>query len=216
MPNSQSSSIISASVANPHALNHAQDDAEMFEVMKPPRNDFDMFLHRPQSTGQRKARKMVHRDGDWHSSVHVWLVCKDQVVLQKRSADKDTFPNQWDISAAGHIEYGADSRESAVREVTEELGVECTKEELIYGFTCPSEQAPLGGCNCFEDVYFLFRDKDELSFSLGTAEVTDVKWMEISDLKRALKEGDDRYVPKTKQYTNAFFTRLQTISESTS
>ena len=115
---------------NPHALDTAQDDAECFEVMLPPPTDeqdsFDMYHDRPSSAGFTKARKQVHRDGDWHRSVHVWVVdlVRREVVLQQRSPHKDTFPNRWDISAAGHIENGADSRETAIRELAEELGVE--------------------------------------------------------------------------------------------
>jgi 8-oxo-dGTP pyrophosphatase MutT (NUDIX family) len=62
--------------------------------------------------------------------------------------------------AAGHIESGADSAETAVRELAEELGVECSRAELDFAFTVPAEQAWMGGCNCFEDVYFLERSSD--------------------------------------------------------
>ena len=157
---------------NPHALATAQEDDESFEVMQAPPADFDIYKDRPQSTGRCKARKLAHRDADWHRSVHVWIVDIDsidqskrkcKILLQQRSPHKDTFPNRWDISAAGHIEAGTtDSKATAVREVQEELGLDnITVESLIFAFTCPAEQAPIGGCNCYEDCYFLIRKQED-------------------------------------------------------
>ena len=48
-------------------------------------------------TGEVKERSLVHRDGDLHGTSHVWLVRyrpskgSADVLLQKRSADKDSF-----------------------------------------------------------------------------------------------------------------------------
>lgn len=212
-------------MSNPHALTSAQDDSECFEVMLPPPTDgsFDMYKDRPPSAGTTKARKQVHRDGDWHRSVHVWVVDlkRQEVVLQQRSPNKDTFPNRWDISAAGHIENGADSRETAARELAEELGMdastltESSSEEqqqsssgLVFAFTCPAEQEPWGGCNAYEDVYFLHRDKESCQFSIGEAEVTAVKWIELKILRTYWDTNHQDYVPRVRPYQEAFFKAL--------
>ena len=35
-------------------------------------------------TGEKKLRTEVHRDGDWHKAVHVWILnSKNQLLLQK-------------------------------------------------------------------------------------------------------------------------------------
>lgn len=198
---------------NPYALSTAQDDDEMFEVMVAPLADFDMSNDRPISTGNLKARKRVHKDQDWHRSVHIWLVDISQrkVAMQKRSMNKDTFPGRWDISAAGHIEAGGDSKETAVREVAEELGLTVKEDELVFGFTCPAEQAPWGGCNAYEDVYFLERDSQNCTFSIGAAEVTSVKWIDINELARLLNERNVDYVPRVDHYIRSFFQHLKTM-----
>ena len=199
---------------NPHALNHSQDAQEMFDIMETPTADFDMYKDRPVPTGHQKARAAVHKDGDWHRSVHIWLVdfSKGTIALQKRSPNKDTFPNRFDISAAGHVEAGVlNSRETAVRELAEELGIDDIQnpnEELKFAFTCPAEQAGLGGCNCYEDVYFLERSEEQCHVKLGKAEVTAFKWMPIQKLERVLRDRDDEYVPRVDQYLDAFFQYL--------
>ena len=91
-------------------------------------------------TGEVKERSQIHRDGDLHGTSHVWLVRyraekkSADVLLQKRSADKDSFPGCYDISSAGHIPAGMDFRESALRELKEELGITARAEELHERF----------------------------------------------------------------------------------
>ena len=87
-------------------------------------------------TGQTKERNKVHADGDLHRTSHVWIF-RDQpngrreVLLQKRSSTKDSFPGCYDISSAGHIPAGHGYIESALRELEEELGIISKEEELI-------------------------------------------------------------------------------------
>ena len=88
-------------------------------------------------TGRVKERSLAHRDGDLHGTAHVWLVRKNclgrwEVLLQKRSADKDSFPGVYDVSSAGHLPAGEDFRKSAVRELKEELGISAGPEQLSF------------------------------------------------------------------------------------
>lgn len=100
---------------------------------------FDIRDSAGNPTGEVKARSLVHRDGDIHGTSHVWLVRKNKksgydVLLQKRSDDKDSFPGCYDISSAGHLPAGADYRESAVRELEEELGIAVSPEDLLVSW----------------------------------------------------------------------------------
>lgn len=206
----------SGSTDNPHALQFSQDANEMFDVMEPPPETFDMYKDRPVPTGRRKARALVHKDGDWHRSAHIWLVdyARQNIGLQKRSPQKDTFPNRWDISSAGHLEAGtSDSRATALQELAEELGIDDIfnpQQELVFAFTCPAEQAPLGGCNCYEDVYILERDSEQCQIKMGAAEVTAFQWIPFQALEEALRSENQDYVPRVGPYLDAFFAHLAT------
>ena len=46
-----------------------------------------------------------------------------ELLLQKRSHDKDSFPDCYDISSAGHVPAGSSVLDSAIRELSEELGI---------------------------------------------------------------------------------------------
>ena len=52
------------------------------------------------------------------------------LLLQKRSKEKDSFPGCYDISSAGHISAGDEPLETALRELEEELGIKAEPEQL--------------------------------------------------------------------------------------
>ncbi|MCM1101790.1 MAG: NUDIX domain-containing protein [Acetatifactor muris] len=88
-------------------------------------------------TGHVKERNMVHREGDLHRTVHIWVIRKradggTDVLLQKRSEHKDAYPGCYDVSSAGHVRAGDDFETSALRELQEELGIIAAKEDLKF------------------------------------------------------------------------------------
>ena len=81
-------------------------------------------------TGVTKERNAVHRDGDLHRTSHVWIARENQdhkmeLLLQKRSMNKDSHPGCYDISSAGHIPAGMGYLESALRELKRGTGNLC-------------------------------------------------------------------------------------------
>lgn len=82
-------------------------------------------------TGKRAMKSEVHLKGWYHASVHVWLyTITGKVLIQLRTATKDTHPLFWDVSVAGHIGAGEDPETSAVREVAEEVGLDIVPANL--------------------------------------------------------------------------------------
>ena len=59
-----------------------------------------------------------------HPVVHALVLnAKGEILLQKRSPDKDIQPDKWDTSMGGHVDAGEAVEEALVREVGEELGI---------------------------------------------------------------------------------------------
>ena len=53
------------------------------------------------------SREEVHRLGLLHRSTHLIVFdSRGRVLLQRRSAEKDTFPGRWDSSVSGHVDSG--------------------------------------------------------------------------------------------------------------
>ena len=95
---------------------------------------FDILDADGAPTGEQKPRWQVHRDGDWHAALHIWVygVGEDGtpfVLFQRRSLSKDTWPGYLDVAVGGHLRAG-ESLEETAREAEEELGLTVTLGDL--------------------------------------------------------------------------------------
>ncbi len=141
-------------------------------------------------TGEVVPRETAHQTGIRHRTSHVWLLRrrngKPQLLLQKRSANKDSFPGCFDISSAGHIPAGTDFVQSALRELSEELGVEAEAEELIFcGQRRFEVRETFRGRPYWDrqvsNVYLLWRDMEAAEFHPQESELESVQWMDLCD-----------------------------------
>lgn len=66
-----------------------------------------------------------------HRTAHVVVYGSDgRILLQKRSMSKDIQPGKWDTAVGGHLDPGENYLQAAVREMSEELGVEAPADQL--------------------------------------------------------------------------------------
>lgn len=99
-----------------------------------PRELFDVVTSQGEPTGRTKRRSDVHRDGDWHRAVHVWItgIADDGAFLtfQRRSLAKDTWPGRLDATVGGHYRAG-EGLEETLRETEEEIGLTVDLSDLV-------------------------------------------------------------------------------------
>ena len=165
---------------------------------------FDVLDSNGNKTGEKKDRKLVHRDGDWHKAVHVWIMnSKGEFLMQKRSPNKDSHPNEWDISSAGHVVTGDDSMTTVLKEIEEELGLSASPREIELLFSCKKQSVLNNGTfinNEFNDVYLLKKDLDISTIKLQAEEVSDVRWFTAKEMESILKNKTPGYVPHPEEY----------------
>ena len=117
-----------------------------------------------------------------------------EVLLQKRSDEKDSFPGCYDISSAGHIPAGQGFVDSALRELKEELGVTAQPQDLIlcgqrsFQFSAVFHGKPFKD-NQVSNVYLLWLDRDAEEFTLQKEEISAVRWMPLADCLRNVENG---------------------------
>ncbi|KAL7150567.1 hypothetical protein ABFS83_05G121500 [Erythranthe nasuta] len=162
----------------------------------------DVLTATGEKTGTSKPRGDIHRDGDYHRAVHVWIFAEStqELLLQLRADCKDSWPGFWDISSAGHISAGDSSLVTARRELQEELGITLPKDafELLFNFL--EQWVTNAGKfinNEFCDIY-LVTTKDPIpleAFTLQESEVSDVKYIPLEEYISLLAKKDSKYVP---------------------
>lgn len=116
-------------------------------------------------TGEVKPRAAVHRDGDWHAAFHLWVLSGDEVLLQRRSERKASWPGHLDATAAGHLLAG-EAVLDGLREAEEELGVAYAADAVTpLGRWTIDEPRPVGRNR---EVQHVFAVRDERALDAWT------------------------------------------------
>jgi len=110
-------------------------------------------------------RSEIHGDPSLlHRVVHL-LVFNDrgELLLQKRSMNKDVAPGKWDTSVGGHVNPGEDLLDAVRREMNEELGITICEPEFLYSYihSNPYESELVYTYSCVYKGEVLF-NKDEI------------------------------------------------------
>lgn len=157
-------------------------------------------------TGEKKLKKEIHNQGLWHKSVHVWFVnSKKEVLIQKRSPQKDNHPNEWDISAAGHVSAGENDINSAVRETEEEIGLKIDPENFILIGTIKQMSKREGYVNNeVNPVFIVLMELDTDKIIKQEEEVSEVKFIDYKELKRLIESKDQTFVSHDDEYKLLF------------
>ena len=120
----------------------------------------------------------------YHLVVHVCIFnAKNQMLIQQRQTFKKGWPNMWDVTVGGSAMIGENSRQAAMREVAEELGLKIDLKNTPPVITKYFSEG-------FDDIYILEKEIDISNLILQYEEVQAVKWVsfeEILDMIRLKK-----------------------------
>ena len=153
-------------------------------------------------TGETVSRDIAHRDGILHRTAHVWVVRPSgtgyDILLQKRSMEKDSFPGLYDTSSAGHIPAGEEPVPSALREMREELGIQALPEQLHYAGTFRIQyekefHGRLFRDNEVTDVFVYSEPVEISSLVLQETEVDEVRWFDLDAVWNEIQYSRERF-----------------------
>ncbi len=161
--------------------------------------ELDICDEQGNPVGHRIARDEAHEKGILHRTVHVWVVRKacdqTQLLVQKRSMKKESYPGKLDTSAAGHILAGDEPLPSAIRELYEELGIKAGEEDLQFVDRFRIQHAEEFHGRIFRDneiVFMYVYDKtiNMEDIILQKEEVESVEWMDAGYVYNACMNHD--------------------------
>ena len=162
-------------------------------------------------TGQVVTREVAHRYGYLHGTVHLWIYRPSQdatgvdVLLQRRSENKESYPGCLDISSAGHISAGQAPEDAVLRELNEELGLTPALSELTFlgtfmGYSSGHFHGKVFRNHELSYVYTYEKDLDPLMLSPDPEEVSEVCWIPGSVVSKAAQTRDPGYCLYEKEW----------------
>ena len=170
--------------------------------MKEAMEFFDIINEAGEPTGQTVERSIAHAQGIRHRTAHIWIIRemegRIQVLLQKRSTEKDSFPGRFDTSSAGHVQAGDEPLESALRELFEELGIKAQARDLEFAGTFPIRYKKVFYGKLFWDneiafVYAYRRPVEIESLKLQKEEVEEVQSFDLENTLSECKKKNQKF-----------------------
>ena len=145
-------------------------------------NEFiEIYDFKGQKTGKKALKSFVHKNGLYHSTVHLWIyTISGEVLIQKRSLNKILNPGVWDVSVAGHIHFGETYNDAVIRETLEETGIniECFKLFKLGVYQSNSIHDKVTD-NEFHHTYLLEIKKELINIGFKNDEVEELKLIPI-------------------------------------
>ncbi len=137
-------------------------------------------------------RKLVHGQGVWHRVSHVWIQNdKGQLLCQQRSLDKELLPGFWECFFGGHIRPNESYEQAAIREASEELGINVATRDLrlwkVYKFS-----DNMGYNNEFMGIFIIGWNGAIKDLTFNDGEVAQAAWKDIAEIKQAIREKGGR------------------------
>jgi isopentenyl-diphosphate delta-isomerase type 1 len=135
----------------------------------------------------RATRKQCHQNKKLiHRAFQAYLFNKKgQVLLQKRSLLKDTYPGYWTASCSGHLDLKENYKQALVREAKEELGLDLKSKDFKFIdkflIKMPS-QTEFNGffLSCYKQSQGMIKPFKK--------EIDKVSWFKLTDLFKKIKK----------------------------
>jgi len=115
-----------------------------------------------------------------HRVVHALVFNqKGELLLQKRSMNKDVAPGKWDTSVGGHVNPGETLEKAVQRETEEELGIRSCSFKFLYSYihSNPYETELVYTYSCIYDGEIFF-NRDEID---------EVKTWSMEEIKKNIR-----------------------------
>ncbi len=120
----------------------------------------------------------------YHTVVSVFTVDREnRLLLTLRAPTKGMYPGYWEFTGGSGV-AGEDSLTSAHRELSEETGIDCPSENLIFLGTLREPSA-------FMDCYLCSLDTvgEETAITLQEGETVDCKWVTLCEFETMIHKG---------------------------
>lgn len=140
-------------------------------------------------------------DNEYHLVINAWIKNKNNEFLITQRSENKSHPLMWECTGGSAL-AGETSKEAAIREIKEELGIEVDSSK---GILIGSTRRYYKGCPDILDIWLFESDVSLEEIKIQEEEVCDYAWSSIEEIRNLLNQG--------KFEANAMFERVLNIVE---
>ncbi len=145
----------------------------------------------------------AHRRGLLHKAVSVFVLCGDDVLIQRRAMGKYHTPGLWANSCCTHPHWEETPEDCAHRRMQEELGISGLTLEYRDQVSYHADVG--GGLIENEQVdIFVARIEARIECELNPDEVMDISWVNLAELNRKIAQTPEKFTPWLRIYMDEF------------
>ena len=159
----------------------------------------------------------AHKQGLRHKAVSVFVLCGDEILIQRRAMGKYHTPGLWANTCCTHPNWGEAAQDCAERRLREELGIEGLRlehrDQVEY-------RADVGGGLIEHEVVdiFLARVTHHIPVAPNPDEVMDTDWITRKALQVRIRQAPEQFTPWLRIYLDKharqIFSELENIPET--
>ncbi len=141
----------------------------------------------------------AHERGLKHKAVSVFVLCGNEVLIQRRAMGKYHTPGLWANTCCTHPNWGEDPEACAARRLNEELGITGLaleyRDQLEY-------RADVGEGLIEHELVdvFVAEVAEKVTVRRNPAEVMDTAWVDLDELSEWVRNMPEIYTPWLRIY----------------
>ena len=119
----------------------------------------------------------------------LWITnSKDEILLARRSLNKEHSPGKWGPAVTGTIEENETYDSNMIKETEEEIGLKNIKPQKGLKIKMVTKY------NYFCQWYFLKIDRNLEEFKIQKSEIEEIEWFSREELSHKINENQDEFI----------------------
>ena len=142
--------------------------------------------------GQSPKSDCHSGNGTLHRAFSIFLFNdNDELLLQRRSAEKPLWPDYWSNTCCSHPRVGETMEQALSRRLAEELGIECLLH-FLYKFKYHAQYGAVGAEHEYCWVYY---GRYSGSIDVNDREISEIRYVPASMMDEEIASSPDSFTP---------------------
>lgn len=166
--------------------------------------------HSPIISGGVASRADVLSQNLWTLSTNIFIInSQGKLLCHQRSLKKERLPGVWITHMGGHVSHNEDFLSNALKEVSEEAGVEIKQDDIIEWRTTKIESAKL-----WSKDFVIYKDLDLSELIPQKEEVECFAWMTLEEILTNCKDSNVPWCAGIQDITREYWAMRAVLSSS--